>query len=129
MLEKPLAHPAGCDYVNFAGLIRSTPDFLSRLFAGSMGRPKLGARMNRTGQSESSRLTPQAMSLDEARQVIACWLESIQTVDPIDLTEERFDAAIASDIIAASAVEQFSAHVLHGRLKLARRLPMSIHFI
>jgi hypothetical protein len=103
--------------------------FFIALFAGSMGRPKLGARMNRTGQSESSRLTPQAMSLDEARQVIACWLESIQTVDPIDLTEERFDAAIASDIIAASAVEQFSAHVLHGRLKLARRLPMSIHFI
>jgi hypothetical protein len=104
--------------------------FFIALFAGSMGRPKLGARMNRTGQSESSRLTPQAMSLDEARQVIACWLESIQTVDPIDLTEERFDAAIASDqrlneafdIIAASAVEQFSAHVLHGRLKLARRL-------
>jgi hypothetical protein len=53
------------------------------------------------------------------------------------LTEERFDAAIASDarlnaafdIIAASAVEQFSAHVLHGRVKLARHLPMSTQFI
>jgi hypothetical protein len=53
------------------------------------------------------------------------------------LTEERFDAAIASDerlnaafdIIAASAVEQFSAHVLHGRVKLARRLPMSTQFM
>jgi hypothetical protein len=68
---------------------------------------------------------------------ITCWLESIETVDPIDLTEERFDAAIASDerlnaafdIIAASAVEQFSAHVLHGRVKLARRLPMFRQFI
>jgi hypothetical protein len=58
-------------------------------------------------------------------------------VDPIDLTEERFDAAIASDarlnaafdIIAASAVEQFSGHVLHGRVKLARHLPMSTQFI
>jgi hypothetical protein len=77
------------------------------------------------------------MSLDEARHVITCWLESIETVDPIDLTEERFDAAIASserlsaafDIIAASAVEQFSAHVLHGRVKVARRLPMSTQFI
>jgi hypothetical protein len=93
--------------------------------------------MSRTGQSEPLRLRPQAMSLDEARQVITCWLESIETVDPINLTEERFDAAIASDdrlneafdIIAASAVEQFSAHVLHGRLKLARRLPMSMQFI
>src|ERR1700688_4627934 len=107
------------------------------LFAGSMGRLKLRARMSRTGQSEPLRLRPQAMSLDEARQVITCWLESIETVDPINLTEERFDAAIASDdrlneafdIIAASAVEQFSTHVLHGRLKLARRLPMSMHFI
>jgi hypothetical protein len=87
--------------------------------------------MSRTGQSEPSRLRPQAMSLDEARQVIACWLESIQTVDPIDLTEERFDAAIGSDqhlneafdIIAASAVEQFSARVLHGRLVDAFRCP------
>jgi hypothetical protein len=111
--------------------------FFIAMFAGSMGCLKLGARMSRTGQREPSRLRPQAMSLDEARQVIACWPESIQTVDPIDLTEERFDAAIASnqrlneafDIIAASAVEQFSAHVLHGRLKLARRLPMSLQFI
>jgi hypothetical protein len=31
------------------------------------------------------------MSADEARQVIACWLESI---DIVDLTEERFEAAI-----------------------------------
>ena len=93
--------------------------------------------MSRTCQNEPFPLRPQAMSLDEARQVIACWLESIQTADPIDLTEERFDAAIAADqrlneafdIIAASAVEQFSAHVLHGRLKLARRLPMSLQFI
>jgi hypothetical protein len=110
------------------------PDFLSPCFALSMGRLKPGAHMSRTGQSEPSRLRPQAMSLDEARQVIARWLESIQTVDPIDLTEERFDAAIASDqrlnevfdIIAASAVEQFSAHVVHGRLRLARRLTMSM---
>jgi hypothetical protein len=93
--------------------------------------------MSSTGQSEPLRLKPQAMSLDEARQVITRWLESIQTVDPIDLTEERFDAAIASDqrlneafdITAASAVKQFSVHVLHGRLKLARRLPMSMQFI
>jgi hypothetical protein len=93
--------------------------------------------MSRPGQSEPLRLRPQALSLDEARQVITCWLESIETVDPIDLTEERFDAAIASDarlnaafdIIAASAVEQFSAHVLHGRVKLARHLPMSTQFI
>ena len=77
------------------------------------------------------------MSPDEARQIITCWLESIETVDLIDLTEEQFDAAVASDerlnaafdIIAASAMEQFSAHVLHGRLKLARRLPMSMQFI
>jgi hypothetical protein len=89
-----------------------------------------------TGQSDPLRLRPQAMSLDEARQVITCCLECIKTVDPIDLTEERFDAAIASDerlnaafdIVAASAVEQFSAHVLHGRLKLARRLPMFMQF-
>ena len=93
--------------------------------------------MSRTGQSEPLRLRHQAMSLDEARQVITCWLESMETVDPIDLTEERFDAATASDerlnaafdIIAASAVEQFSAHVLHGRLKLARRFSMSTQFI
>jgi hypothetical protein len=66
-------------------------------------------------------------SLDEARQVIACWLES---VDVGDLTEEQFEAVISADprlnaafdIIAASAVEQFSAHVQHG--KLAQRLPM-----
>jgi hypothetical protein len=96
-----------------------------------------GGSMSKTGLREPSHLKPQAMSLDEARQVITCWLESIETVDPTDLTEERFDAAIASDerlnaafdIIAASAVEQFSAHVLHGRVKLARRLPMSTHFI
>jgi hypothetical protein len=102
-----------------------------------MGRLKPGAHMSSIGQSEPLRLRPQAMSLDEARQVITCWLESIETVDPIDLTEERFDAAIASDerlnaafdIIAASAVEQFSAHVLHGRVKLARRLPMFRQFI
>jgi hypothetical protein len=93
--------------------------------------------MSKTGLREPSRLKPQAMSLDEARQVITCWLESIETVDPTDLTEERFDAALASDerlnaafdIITASAVEQFSAHVLHGRVKLARRLPMSMQFI
>jgi hypothetical protein len=93
--------------------------------------------MSSVGQSEPLRVKPQAMSRDEARQVITCWLESIETEDPIDLTEDRFDAAIASDerlneafdIIAASAVEQFSAHVLQGRLKLARRLPMSMQFI
>ena len=110
--------------------------FIAR-FAGSMGRLKAGAHMSRTVQSQPLRLRPQAMSLDEARQEITCWLESIQTVDPIDLTEERFDGAIASDerlneafdIIAASAMEQFSAHVLHGRLKLARRFSMSTQFI
>jgi hypothetical protein len=110
--------------------------FFIAMSALSMGRPKLGARMSSTGQREPLHLRPQAMSLDEARQVITCWLESIETVDPIDLTEERFNAAIASDerlnaafdIIAASAVEQFSAHVLHGRVKLAR-LPMSTQFI
>jgi hypothetical protein len=93
--------------------------------------------MSSTGRSKPLRLRPQAMSLDEARQIITCWLESIETVDTIDLTEEQFDAAIASDerlnaafdIIAASAMEQFSAHVLHGRLKLARRLPMSMQLI
>jgi hypothetical protein len=102
-----------------------------------MGHLMPGARMSKSSQSEPLRLRPQAMSLDEARQVITCWLESIETVDPIDLTEDRFDAAIESDqrlneafdIIAASAVEQFSAHVLHGRLKLARRLPMSMQLI
>jgi hypothetical protein len=75
-----------------------------------------------------SRLRTQVMSLDEARQVITCWLESTDSVNPIDLTEERFDAAISADerlnaafdIVAASAVEQFSAHVQHGRMKLAR---------
>lgn len=110
------------------------PGFFVARFAGSMGRLKLGAFMSRTGQSQPLRLKPQAMSLDEARQMISRWLESI---DVVDLTEERFEAAIASDerlneafdIIAASAVEQFSAHVLHGRLKLARRLPMSTQFI
>jgi hypothetical protein len=79
--------------------------------------------MSNTGESEPLRLRPQAMSLDEARQVITCRLESIETVDPIDLTEKRFEAAIscderlntAFDIIAASAVEQFSAYVQHGR--------------
>jgi hypothetical protein len=93
--------------------------------------------MSRTGQSEPLRLRPQAMSLDEARQVITCWLESIETVDPIDLTEERFDTAIASDqrlnaafdIIAASAVEQFSAHVLHGRVQLPRPFCWATRFI
>jgi hypothetical protein len=63
------------------------------------------------------------MSLDEARQVIKCWLESI---DVCDLTDERFEAAkqfdprlnSAFDIVAASAVEQFSAQVQHGRVKL-----------
>ena len=72
------------------------------------------------------------MSLEEARQVIACWLESI---DVVDLTEERFEAAIscdeqlnaAFDIVAASAVEQFSAHVQRGRVKLTPRLPMEAH--
>jgi len=37
------------------------------------------------------------VSLNEVRQVITCWLESIDNVDSIDLTEERFNAAIASD--------------------------------
>jgi len=63
------------------------------------------------------------MSLDEARQVIACWLESI---DVGDLTDERFEAAISSDerlntafdTLAASAVEQFSIQVQHGRIKV-----------
>jgi hypothetical protein len=88
--------------------------------------------MSENGLRERLRLRPQAMSLDEARQVITCWLESTDSVDPIDLTEERFDAAISSDerlnaafdIVAASAVEQFSAHVQHGRMKLARLLPI-----
>jgi hypothetical protein len=119
------------------GINQVNAGFFIAGFAGSIGRLKLGARMSRTGQSEPLRLRPQAMSLDEARHVITCWLESIETVDPIDLTEERFNAAISSDerlnealdIIAASAVEQFSTHVLHGRLKLARRLPMSMQFI
>jgi hypothetical protein len=79
--------------------------------------------MSRTGFREPLHLRPQAMSLDDARQVITCWLESMATEDPIDLTEERFDAATscderlnaALDIIAASAVEQFSAYVQHGR--------------
>jgi hypothetical protein len=92
--------------------------------------------MSRTGQSEPLHPRPQAMSLDEARRAITSWLESIEAVDSIDLTEERFNDAIASDerlnaafdIIAASAVEQFSAYVLHGRVKLARRLPMSTQF-
>ena len=87
--------------------------------------------MSRTGQREPLRLRPQAMSLDEARQVITCWLESMGTVDPIDLTEQRIEAAIscderlnaAFDIVAASAVEQFSAHVQHERVKLPRPLP------
>lgn len=77
------------------------------------------------------------MSIDEARQVITRWLESMDAVDPIDLTEQRFEAAISSDerlnaafdIIAASALEQFPEHVQHGRVKLARRLPMYMrHF-
>ncbi len=93
--------------------------------------------MSRTGQNDPFPLRPKAMSLDEARQIITCWLNRFETVDLIDLTEDRFDAAIAADerlnaafdIIAASAVEQFSANVLHGRLKLARRLPMSLQFI
>jgi hypothetical protein len=79
--------------------------------------------------TDPSRLRTQVMSLDEARQVITRWLES---TDSVDLTEERFDAAISADerlnaafdIIAASAVEQFSAHVQHGRMKLARLLPI-----
>jgi hypothetical protein len=102
-----------------------------------MDRLNPGAHMSRTGQSDPFPLRPKAMSLDEARQIITCWLNRFETVDSIDLTEDRFDAAIAADerlneafdIIAASAVEQFSAHVLHGRLKLARRLPMSLQFI
>jgi hypothetical protein len=111
--------------------------FFIALFAGSMGRLNPGAHISRTGQSDPFPLRPKAMSLDEARQIITCWLESIETVDPIDLTEERFDAAMASnermraafDIIGASAVEQSSAHVLHGRVKVARRLPLSTQFI
>jgi len=91
--------------------------------------------MRKTHLTDPSLLRPQAMSLDEARQVITCWLESIDSVNPIDLTEERFDAAISSDerlnaafdIVAASAVEQFSAHVQHGRVKVARRLRMYTH--
>lgn len=67
------------------------------------------------------------MSLDQARQVIACWLESLYVGD---LTEEQFEAAMSADpqlnaafdVIATSAVEQFSAHVQHGKLTL--RLPM-----
>jgi hypothetical protein len=64
------------------------------------------------------------MSLDEARQVIACWLESIEVGD---LTDERFEAATSSDprlntafdTVAASAIKQFSAQVQHGRIKLS----------
>jgi len=111
--------------------------FFIALFAGSMGRLNPGAHMSRTGQSDPFPVRPKAMSLDAARQIITCWLNRFETVDPIDLTEDRFDAAIAADerlneafdIIAASAVEQFSANVLHGHLKLARRLPMSLQFI
>jgi len=63
------------------------------------------------------------MSLDEARRVIASWLESI---DVVDLTEERFEAAVSADrqlntafdTVAASAVEQFSTQVQTGRVKL-----------
>jgi hypothetical protein len=59
------------------------------------------------------------MSLDQARQVIACWPESL---DVGDLTEEQFESAISADpqlnaafdVIATSAVRQFSAHVQHG---------------
>ena len=40
-----------------------------------------------TRLTDPSRLRTQVMSLDEARQVIACWLESIDSVDPVDLTE------------------------------------------
>jgi hypothetical protein len=72
--------------------------------------------------------------LDKARQVINCWLESADIVKPIDLTEEGFDAAISADerlnaafdMVASSAVEQFSAHVRHGRVKLAC-LPVFMH--
>ena len=86
--------------------------------------------------TDPSRLRTQVMSLDEARQVITCWLESTDRVNPIDLTEEQFDAAIsvderlnaAFDIVAASAVEQFSAHVRNGRVKLARFPMFTRHF-
>jgi len=86
--------------------------------------------------TDPSRLRTQVMSLDEARQVITCWLEST-SVNPIDLTEERFDAAIpvderlnaAFDIVAASAVEQFSAHVRHGRVRLARLPVFTRYFV
>ena len=92
--------------------------------------------MSEAGLRERLRLRPQAMSLDEARQVITCWLEST-SVNPIDLTEERFDAAIpvderlnaAFDIVAASAVEQFSAHVRHGRVRLARLPVFTRYFV
>src|ERR1700688_97609 len=80
-----------------------------------MGRVKPGARMRRTGQSEPLRLRPQAMSLDEARQIITCWLESIETVDPIDLTEEQFDAAIASDERRSAAFDIIAALKALGR--------------
>jgi hypothetical protein len=76
------------------------------------------------------------MSLDEARLVITCWLESTDSVNPVDLTEERFDAAISADerlnaafdIVSASAVEQFSTYVRQGRVKLARLPVVTRHF-
>jgi hypothetical protein len=92
--------------------------------------------MSRTRLTDPSHLRTQVMSLDEARQVITCWLESTDSVNSVDLTEERFDAAISADerlnaafdIVAASAVEQFSAHVRHGRVRLARLPLFTRHF-
>ena len=42
--------------------------------------------MSEIGLREPLRLRPQAMSLDEARQVITCWLESHRDCGPY-----RFD--------------------------------------
>lgn len=89
---KPLAHPKN-ELRKLCWINQVNAGFFIALFAGSKGRSEPGARMSRTGQSEQLRLRPQAMSLDEARQVITRWLESIETVDPTDLTEERFECS------------------------------------
>jgi transcriptional regulator with PAS, ATPase and Fis domain len=87
--------------------VRKSPNAHHEVF------PKLEDRMPR-----------EDMSLDEARQVIACWLESI---DVGDLTDDQFEAAILSnprlntafDTVAASAVGQFAEQVQHGSTTLS----------
>jgi hypothetical protein len=76
----------------------------------------------------------ETMSLDEAREVIARWLESI---DVGDFTDERFEAAVSSDrrlnaafdTVAASAVEQFSAQVQHGHINVGRGFSVNVNVI